>query len=496
MPARTARKKRSLQKNQFLGGGSFTTFPMKTKGPDGNKQMIEHNKSKKLFCDISALVRSPCCKILESISDGVFTIDADKRIISFNPAAEAITGFKTEEAVGQYCFDIFRADICERNCALDRTLADEKSQINLPARIITKDGASRQIRLSTAILKSETGDIIGAVETFRDVTELETLRRHAERCFMPEDIVGRHPKILEILSFLPDIAQSDSAVVIEGPTGSGKELIARAVHQLSGRKNGPFIALNCAALPDSLLESELFGYCKGAFTGATTDKPGRFQAAHKGTLFLDEISNTSLNFQADLLRVLQDGRVTPLGSNRSIDVDVRIVAASNAALNVLIQEGRFRQDLYYRLNVVKISLPALHERTQDIPLLVDHFIRQFNLRKERDIQGVSDEALALLMNHPFPGNVRELENIIEFAFIMCKGPVIDLRHLPGELLQGIDHARPDLSQAENAEAEKIRMLLQRHPHNRPKVARVLGVSRTTLWRKMKKYGITTFGDET
>jgi transcriptional regulator with PAS, ATPase and Fis domain len=295
---------------------------------------------------------------------------------------------------------------------------------------------------------------------------------------------------------LPDIAQSDSAVVIEGPTGSGKELIARAVHQLSGRKAGPFVALNCAALPDSLLESELFGYCKGAFTGATIDKPGRFQAAHNGTLFLDEISNTSLNFQADLLRVLQDGRITPLGSNRSMAVDVRIVAASNAALNELMQAGKFRQDLYYRLNVVKISLPALRERTQDIPLLVDHFIRQFNLRRERDIQGVSDEALALLMNHPFPGNVRELENIIEFAFIMCKGPVIDPRHLPGELLQGIGHARPDLSEAENAEAEKIRMLLQRHPHNRPEVARVLGISRTTLWRKMKKYGITTFGDET
>jgi transcriptional regulator with PAS, ATPase and Fis domain len=313
---------------------------------------------------------------------------------------------------------------------------------------------------------------------------------------MPEDIIGRHPKINEIISFLPDIAESDSTVIIEGPTGSGKELIARAIHQLSRRKKGPFIALNCAALPDGLLESELFGYARGAFTGATDNKPGRFQSAHKGTLFLDEISNTSLKFQADLLRVLEDGRVTPLGSNQSASVDVRIVAASNAALGRLAQEEKFRQDLYYRLNVVKISLPALRERKQDIPLLVDHFIRQFNLRKERDIQGVSAEVLAFLMDYPFPGNVRELENIIEFAFITCKGPVIDMTHLPKELLQGKEAVPPDFSGAERLEVEKIRALLQRYPTNRPDAARALGISRTTLWRKMKKYGITEAGNET
>lgn len=393
--------------------------------------------SEKTFCNITSLVQSPCCKILESISDGVFTIDADKRVISINRAAETITGFKAEEAVSQYCFDIFRADICEKNCAMDQTLADRAPQVNQPARIISKNGDPKSIRLSTAILKNETGEVIGAIETFRDVTDLETLRRFAERRFTPEDIVGRHPRINEILSFLPDIAQSDSAVVIEGPTGTGKELIARAIHHLSPRKDGPFVALNCAALPDSLLESELFGYCKGAFTGAAKDKPGRFQSAHQGTLFLDEISNTSLSFQADLLRVLQDGRITPLGGNRASAVDVRVVAASNAALYELAREGQFREDLYYRLNVVKISLPALEDRKQDIPLLADHFIRQFNLRKERDIQGLSLDALTFLMDYPFPGNVRELKNIIEFAFIACKGSVINLEHLPGELRQSL-----------------------------------------------------------
>jgi PAS domain S-box-containing protein len=444
----------------------------------------------KIFCDVASAVQTPCCKILESVSDGVFTIDSQKRILFFNRAAEGITGFRADEAIGQYCFDIFRADICEKNCALNQTLSEGTPQINLPARIISKNGESKSIRLSTAILKNELDEILGAVETFRDVTELESLRRRAERIFMPEDIVGVHPRINEILSFLPDIAQSDSSVVIEGPTGSGKELIARAIHQLSHRKKGPFVALNCAALPDSLLEAELFGYSKGAFTGATQSRPGRFQAAHRGTLFLDEIGNISLKFQADLLRVLQDGRVTPLGNNRSSVVDVRIVAASNVELIKLTQEGKFRQDLYYRLNVVKIVLPSLLERKQDIPLLIDHFIRQFNLRKERNIQGVSADVLAFLMDYPFPGNVRELANIIEYAFITCKGPTIEIVHLPKELLQARTFSQADLDAGELAEAEKIRALLLRHPDNRPAVARALGISRTTLWRKIKRYGLT------
>lgn len=461
----------------------------------------KQNSSKQLipgpvFCDITSIVRSPCCTILESISDGVFTIDGEKRITSFNPAAERITGFKRQEAVGQYCFDIFRADICEKNCALDMTLSSTEPQINIPARIISKNGDSKPIRISTAILRNETGEVIGAVETFRDVTELETLRRQANRLFAPEDIVGRHPKIDEIISFLPDIAESESPVIIEGPTGSGKELIARAIHRLSHRINGPFIAVNCAALPDSLLESELFGYTRGAFTGATRNKPGRFQLADKGTLFLDEISNTSLNFQADLLRVLQEDAITPLGGTRPVKVDVRIVAASNAELGRLIQEGKFRKDLYYRLNVVKISLPPLQERKQDIPLLMDHFIRRLNLRKDRNIQGVSSSVLAFLIDYPFPGNVRELENIIEYAFIACKCSIIDLEHLPKDLTESRNASHPHLSESDRMEADKIRAILLRHPRRHAEVARALGISRTTLWRRMKQYGIAEPVSET
>lgn len=448
------------------------------------------------FCNFAQGGESPCCTILESISDGVFTTDACKRITSFNRAAEQITGFKPEEAIGQYCFDIFRADICEKYCALDETLRNGKSKINFPARIITKRGEPKPISISTAVLRNEKGEIIGGVETFRDLSEIEELRKQVSRQFTYEDIVGRHPKIQQILSFLPDIAESDSPVLIEGPTGSGKELIARAIHNLSPRQEGPFIAVNCAALPETLLESELFGYAKGAFTGATRNKPGRFLLANGGTIFLDEIANTSLAFQADLLRVLERGEFTPLGEIRTIKADFRIIAATNMTVKKLVNEGKFRDDLYYRLNVIKISLPALRERKEDIPLLIDHFIRKFNVLKGKNIQKVSPEVLSFLLDYSFPGNIRELENIIEFAFVKCKGGVIELSHLPEDLWFEEKEKSKSLSNRELKEAEKIRNILNQYPTNRALAAQALGISRVTLWRKIKKYGLSNFPIET
>jgi len=441
------------------------------------------------FCGITSALRSPCCTILESISDGVFTVDSSKRITSFNRAAEEITGFKEKETIGQYCFDVFRADICEKRCALDETLSSGKPRVNLPGRIITKPGDQKPISISTAILRNEAGEIVGGVETFRDLSEIEELRREANRRLTYEDIVGRHPRIKEILSFLPDIAESESPVLIEGPTGSGKELIARAIHNLSPRKEGPFIAVNCAALPDTLLESELFGYAKGAFTGAMRNKPGRFLLANGGTIFLDEISSTSLAFQADLLRVLEKGEFTPLGESKTMKADFRVVAATNMVLKRLVREGKFRDDLYYRLNVIKIALPLLRERKEDIPLLVNHFIHKFNVLKGKNIQDVSPEVLSFLMDYPFPGNIRELENIIEFAFVKCKGPVIDLGHLPKDLWAEENEKPAYLSGRELLEAQKIRGIVARCPNRRDEAARALGMSRATLWRKMKKYGI-------
>jgi len=291
--------------------------------------------------------------------------------------------------------------------------------------------------------------------------------------------------VREILGFLPDVAQSDSPVLIEGATGTGKELIARSLHSLSSRGKGPFVAVNCAALPDSLLESELFGYCQGAFTGALRNKPGRFLTAHQGTLFLDEIADTSAAFQADLLRVLEDGEFTPLGDPRK--ADFRLVTASNHDLKKLVQEGRFREDLYYRLKVVRINLPSLNERKDDLPLLIDHFIREFNLIRGKTIQGAAPEVLACLRDYPFPGNVRELKNIIEYAFISCQGPLIGMEHLSSDVLNGISVAPGRPTEDRSPEAQKIREVLRSQGGNHIKSARALGISRTTLWRRLKRY---------
>jgi PAS domain S-box-containing protein len=447
------------------------------------------NERPPTYCSLTSLPSSHCCTIIESIGEGVFTIDLEKRITYFNSAAETITGFPAAEAVGQKCFDIFRADTCEKQCPLDRSLASGKPELHPRVALISKSGSEVPVSMSTSLLKDQRGRIIGGVRIFRDLSELERLRRELTRSFTHEDIIGKSPRMREITSFLPDVAESDSAVLIEGPTGSGKELIARALHQLSGRRGGPFIAVNCAALPETLLESELFGYAKGAFTGAVKNKAGRILLANKGTLFLDEIASTSLAFQADLLRVLEDGEFTPLGDTKTVKADFRLVTATNQHLRDLVHEGKFREDLYYRLNVAKISLPPLQERKEDIPLLVDHFIHKFNLIKGKNIEGVSSEVLPFLMDYAFPGNIRELENIIEYSFISCKGATIDMEHLSRDLLESHRKKMPPLSTAEQEEAQKMQVILERHPHNRPEAARVLGMSRTTLWRKITKYGL-------
>ncbi len=468
---------------------------MKKRPPKNRKFSKPLVEESTVSCEITTLPDSHCCTILENISEGVFTIDLKRRITYFNLAAETITGFKAKDAVGQYCFDIFRADICESRCCFDEALDCGNRCVNPHASIIDKSGEKTPISIVTSVLKDRNGKVIGGVESFRDLSVLERMRRQLSRRLIPEDIVGRHPKMREILSILPDIAKSDSPVLIWGPTGSGKELIARAVHNLSSRKDGPFVAVNCAALPDTLLGSELFGYTKGAFTGAVRKKAGRFSLADKGTLFLDEISNTSLAFQADLLRVLECGEFTPLGETKTSKSDFRLVTATNVDLKQLLQEASFREDLYYRLNVAKISLPALRERKEDIPLLIEHLIHKYNLLKRRSIEGVTAEVLSHLMDYPFPGNIRELENIIEYAFIPCKGRMIGMEHLPADLLEAFNGQNAYFSKTytlyENEEAKKIRAVLDHHGDSRQKATRALGLSRTTLWRKMKKYGIST-----
>lgn len=432
--------------------------------------------------------------ILNSIADGVFTTDNDGRITFMNKAAEEITGFSDKEAIGHYCFDVFRADICQSRCALKETLKTKKEIINLSATILKKGGQKVPISVSTAVLKNERGQIIGGVETFRDLSAIEELKKELSQKYTLGDIISKNHKIHEIFNILPDIAESDSTVLIQGASGTGKELFAKAIHNLSRRKTKPFIKVNCGALPDTLLESELFGYVKGAFTDAKKDKPGRFALANEGMIFLDEVGDMSPSLQVKLLRVLQEKEFEPLGATSPRKTDVRVIAATNHDLSKLVSEGKFRDDLFYRLNVVKVELPPLKERREDIPLLIDAFIQKFNAKMGKQIMGVSDQALRLLLKYDYPGNVRELENIIEHAFVLCRGNQIELDCLPKELIGTLRETESSISLKEEnlfekAEVEVIEKTLRKHDGNRINTAQELGIDRTTLWRKMKKYGL-------
>lgn len=428
--------------------------------------------------------------ILNCVAEGVFTVDREKKIRFFNQAAEQITGFSAEEALGRPCRDIFRTAACGSCCILEEVERTQQSITNRPVKILNRNGRPILVSVSAAVLTSSTGEIIGGVETFRDLTNEEELRRRIEKSYTFQDIVSRHPQMHEIFAILPDVASSNVPVLIEGESGTGKELFARALHDLSSRNSQPFIAVNCGSLPDTLLESELFGYKKGAFTDARADKPGRFDSARAGTLFLDEVGDVSPAMQVRLLRVLQEKTYEPLGGTEPVRADVRIVAATNKPLRREVQAGRFRQDLYYRLNVLRIELPPLRERRCDVPLLVDHFRRRLNAETGKSIEDVEGAVLDVLMRYRFPGNIRELENILQHAFVLCREPVIQEVHLPLELRDAVNSkesmAAPTL---EHIEKKAIENALGNHAGNRTAAARELAIDPSTLYRKLKRYGI-------
>jgi PAS domain S-box-containing protein len=429
--------------------------------------------------------------ILDSINEGVFTVDLNWRITAFNRAAERITGVSRESAMGRPCCDVFHANICETNCALRQTFATGSPVVKATAHIVNNQGQRVPIRISAAPLKDGQGRVVGGVETFQDLSQIEQLRKELESRYTFSDIIGRSPVMMRLFEILPQIANSSSTVLLEGTSGTGKELFARAIHNLSPRRKKPFIAVNCAALPDTLLESELFGHKAGAFTDARRDKPGRFTLAEGGTIFLDEIGDISPAMQIRLLRVLQERVVEPLGSVKPVPVDVRVIAASNKDLPRLVRAGKFRDDLYYRIRVVYLKLPELRQRREDIPLLVDHLVAKFNHLQGKDIAGVSDQVMARLMEHDYPGNVRELENIIEQAFVLCRGGMIELAHLPPELRPertiGKDETRP--MSLEAMERFLIAETLRRCQGNRKAAALSLGIDASTLYRKIKSQGI-------
>jgi len=430
--------------------------------------------------------------VLESISDGVFSIDNDWKIILFNRAAEEITGVSRKEAMGKHCWEVFKSNMCEADCALKKTMEEEKSFISTSTYIVNADQKKIPVTVSTSLLQDKKGKTLGGVEIFRDHSLVEELRREISAKFRLCDMVSNNLEMKQIFQTLPQISQSDSNVLIEGETGTGKELMARAIHNLSSREKKPFVAINCGALPDSLLESELFGYKKGAFTNAEKDKPGHFSLADGGTIFLDEIGDTSPAFQVKLLRVLEEKEFIPLGGIKKIESDVRIITATNKNLYEMVAAENFRQDLFYRINVVRINLLPLRKRMEDIPFLVEHFIKKLNRMQNKEISQIDENVLELIKKHDFPGNIRELENIIEYAFVLCSKGKIKKKHLPENIFFSslkIDKKSDSGNPVKAAEIKAIKDALKSNSYNRTKAARTLGIHKSTLFRKIKKFNI-------
>ena len=429
--------------------------------------------------------------ILSSIVDGVFTVDSKRVITSFNPAAEKITGIPASHAIGKYCHDIFHSDICD-SCPLDKTMHTGVESIDRRVNILNSGGAKVPISISTAILEDENGDILGAVETFRDLSAIEQLRKELHKKYSFEDIISKNPYMHKLFAILPDIAESESTVLIQGPSGSGKELLALAIHNLSPRQSKDYVVINCGTLPGQLFESELFGYTKGAFTDAKKDKKGKVTNANKGTLFFDEIGELPLSTQVKLLRLLQQREYEPLGSTKPEQADIRIIAATNRDLKELVSQGKFRDDLYFRLAVIKLELPPLKKRREDVPYLVDHFIKQFNARKGKDIVSVSPEVMDLLLKYDFPGNIRELENIIEYAFVVCRDNVIETIHLPAEFHEASKNDISNVVKTEDSFSEKIsernriEMALEKHKGKIFEVAKIFNWVRNFCIGSLKR----------
>ena len=407
--------------------------------------------------------------ILDNLDIGVFTVNRGGHITSFNSMAETITGYQRQEIVGQHHAKLTGCDRPGETCSLAESISSGKTLANLHRRLCTKDGRNLPIRANFMALRNEAGNTIGGLETFQDLSLIQQLNRAISNKYTFADMIGKDGVMQQIFEILPVVADSEANVLVEGPTGTGKDLLAKIIHNASRRKDKPFVKVNCAALPDNLLESEMFGYVKGAFTGADRDKPGRFQEADGGSIFLDEIGDMPLSLQAKLLRVLEDKEFYPLGGRELCRVDVRIIAATNQIVEELVREKRFREDLFYRLNVMRLELPPLKERRGDLPLLISNFLKKYNITKGAAASRIAEDAMEILLNYQYPGNIRELENIIEHACVLCQGEVIERRHLPLYVQTSSGHRggetifRPDVVEArDQREREFIIEVLKEH----------------------------------
>jgi PAS domain S-box-containing protein len=439
--------------------------------------------------------------IVDTLQDGLMVVDPKGNIIAANPAAERVTGYTADELIGKSC-RILNCTGCQiigkgagkQWCGLfNRGAIREKKCL-----ITNKDRHSVHIIKSASVLRNEKGEIIGAVETLTDITE--KIRQQQEisnlrKTFYLDEgyhgILGKSPAMIDLFEMIENVAQSDTPVMIQGESGSGKELVARAIHRASGRSDRPYIKVNCAALNENLLESELFGHVKGAYTGADRTRVGRFEAAHEGTIFLDEIGDIPPAIQIKLLRVLEDRKIERVGENRSIPVDVRVITATHKDLDLLIEQGLFREDLYFRINVFPLFCPPLSDRREDIPLIAQSFIRRNAVSSGKKILGLTPEALEALTEYSWPGNVRELRNAIEYAFVLCQSGGIDVQHLPHKIVPGAVAPKVDceLDPVCVKDRDHLIQVLRQAGGNQSRAARMLGVSRVTVWKRMKKLGI-------
>ncbi len=428
--------------------------------------------------------------ILDSVTDGVFTVDAQMRIQFFNRAAEEISGFPHDEAIGQHYHTIFRSSSATFACPVKEAMETGDSVLNRGMEIIDRNNTKKPISISASVLHDNDGKIHGGVGMIHDLSVFYPLKNEMHDKFSFQNIVSRNPAMKRLFDITADIAASEATVFLQGESGTGKELFARAIHELSPRKNGPLLIVNCGALPENLCESEIFGVRKGAYTGATENRPGRLELCAGGTFFLDEIGDLPLPLQVKLLRVLENREFQPLGAKTPMKADVRFITATHRNLEEMVEAGTFRRDLYFRINIVQLNIPPLRERKEDIPLLLEIALKKFNLAYGRNINSVSPEVLNLLLTHDFSGNVRELLNLVEQSVILCHGGEIMLEHMPRGFMHGDSATKVQRRRFSKApEVEALCDLIVRHKGNRNGAAQELGVDRSTLWRWVRSAGL-------
>ena len=416
-------------------------------------------------------------QILDNLLEGIIAHDKDRRIVFFNRSAEQITGYKRAEVLGRDCHEVFGGPFCGNLCSFCGEAPETFANVTYPLNIVTRDGETRRIEMSVTGMADEQGCFVGVLSAFRDLTEIIGLQARLGEITGFAGIVGRDHKMLRLFEQIRELAGNDFPVLLAGETGTGKELVAAAIHSESRRGGGPFVPVNCGALPEGLLESELFGHVKGAFSGAMRDKKGRFELAHGGTIFLDEVSEMPRHMQVRLLRVLQESTFERVGGEKTIRVDVRVISASNQDLKREVEKKNFREDLYYRLNVVPVQVPPLRERKSDIPLLAKHFLKEA-AKSGQKTAGLAQEALAVMLRYSWPGNVRELQNAMHFALVTSRGQLISVSDLPREIRQ----ERPQRGPLPKLDGDAVRTALQQTGGNKSRAARLLGVGRATLYR--------------